>query len=100
METKKNFSKNLLYFSNVNLAEKILDIFLFFSWIVCISINIAFIVSHKSLDFFDQNVYLTLIGYSFMAPFIFSICEAWANALIITLFNTLQYEDYNKLIPG
>ncbi|CDW88835.1 transmembrane protein [Stylonychia lemnae] len=100
METKKNFSKNLLYFSNAKLAEKILNFFLGFSWLICISINISFILTDRSLDYFDQNVYLTLIGYSFMVPFIFSICEAWANALIITLFNTLQYEDYYKLLPG
>lgn len=77
-----------------------MDIFQGVSWIICIAINIGFIASYNTLNYFDKNVYLPLIGYSFMVPQIFSICEAWANALIITLFNSLQFDDYNKKLTG
>lgn len=57
-------------------------------------------LSDLSKEYFDKNVYMPLIGFSFVVPQIFSICEAWANALIITMFNSLQSDDYNKKLTG
>lgn len=89
MESRKEFSKNLLYFQNIQTAEKWITVFLGVSWVVCIVINIAYIYTDNIIDYFNHHTYLPLISFSFVAPQIFSICEAWANALMITLFNSL-----------
>jgi len=96
METRKSFSKNLIYFSNIQTAEKVVAIFLAVSWTICVIINIVFVATGNIIDYFDHHTYLPLICLSFVATQIFAVCEAWANALMITLFNSLQYDDYNK----
>ena len=100
METRKDYSNNILYFKNIQLTEKIVAIFLSLAWLTCITVNIIFIYTDNILDYLDHHTYLPLIGYSFMVPQIFSICEAWANSLMITLFNSLQFDDYNKKLSG
>lgn len=100
METRKDFAKNILYFQNINTAERIVIVFLAFGWTITAIINIVFIKTNNIVDYFDHHTYLPLIGYSFMIPQIFSICEAWANALMIALFNSLQFDDYNKKLTG
>lgn len=96
METRKSYSNNLLYFQNVQMTEKFLTIFLAVCWVACVTIDIALIYTGNLVDYFDHHMYLVLIGFSFIVTQIFWICEAWANSLMITLFNSLQFDDYNK----
>lgn len=98
MESRKECSKNLIYFSYIQKTERIMTYFLGTAWIVSICINIGLMVTGNIMDYFDHNVYLPLIGFTFIGPQVFSVCEAWANALMITLFNSLQFEDYNKYL--
>lgn len=89
MKTRKEFSKNLLYFKNIQKTETAVNYFLAISWFICIGINIGYIFSDRTVNYFDHNTFLPLIGFSFIATQIFSVCEAWANALMITLFNSV-----------
>jgi hypothetical protein len=100
METRKEFSKNLIYFSNFQKIDRITTYCVAAAWFVCVTLNVSYIYSGNVLDYFDQNTYLPLIGFTFVVPQIFAICEAWANALMITLFNSLQFDDYNKRYMG
>ena len=68
MDSRKEYSKNLLYFSNVQKAEKVVTIFLIVSWFVCVVINLIFIFTHNIMDYFDHHTYLPLIGLSFIVP--------------------------------
>jgi hypothetical protein len=96
MKTRKEFSKNLIYFKNIQKTERVVNWFLAISWSVCIAINIAEILTGNDVDYFDHHTYLPLIAFSFLGTQIFSVCEAWANALMDTLFNCVQSDDYNK----
>jgi hypothetical protein len=89
MESRKEYSKNLLYFSNIEKAEKALVWLQGISWAVCIILNVSFVSTNNTMSYADHHTYLPLIGFSFIAPQIFAVCEAWANALMITLFNSL-----------
>ncbi len=96
MKTRKEFSKNLLYFKNIQKTEKTINYFLAISWAVCVGLNAAYILTDKNVDYFDHQTYLPLISFSFVATQIFAVCEAWANALMDTLFKSVQFYDYNK----
>ena len=98
MESRKEFSKNLLYFSNFEKIERVIKWFQGISWVVCIILNVSFVWTGNIMDYADHHTYLPLIGFSYIAPQIFAVCEAWANALMITLFNSLQFDDYNLWI--
>jgi energy-converting hydrogenase Eha subunit H len=98
MESRKEFSKNLIYFHNQQKIEQMMSYFLGVAWATSVVINIALIVSGNTIDLFDHHTYLPLIGFTFIGPQIFSVCEAWANALMISLFVSLQFEDYNKYL--
>jgi hypothetical protein len=63
MGTRKDFSKNILYFSNVAKAEKIVTYFLCISWAICIAINIGTIETYNIVDYFDHHTYIPLIGF-------------------------------------
>lgn len=78
------------------MCEKVVFIFLATFWIICLVINIIYTKYDMNKDYFDQNVYLPLIGYSFVVPQVVSLCEAWANALMLSLFKALQSDDYNR----
>ncbi len=68
------------------MTEKVLFFFQASSWFVCVSINIALYFTNNLKDYFDQNVYLVLIGFCFVIPTLYNVCEAWANAILLTLF--------------
>jgi hypothetical protein len=66
MKTRKEFSKNLLYFKNIQKTERVVNWFLAISWTVCVGVNIAEIATNNDIDYFDHHSYLPLIAFSFI----------------------------------
>ena len=59
------------------------------AWAVCVVLNVSQIYTRNIADYLNHHTYLPLISLSFVLVQIFSVCEAWANALMITLFDSL-----------
>ena len=100
MDDRKKSTINLLYFHQIKRAESVINCFLGIAWVVCVTLNLIYIYTGNIADYMNHNSYLPLISFSFVAVQIFYVCEAWANALMITLFESLQFDDYNKKFSG
>jgi hypothetical protein len=68
MKTRKEFSKNLLYFKNIQKTELAVNWFLGISWTICLIVNLAQIFTGNDIVYFDHHTYLPLIAFSFVTP--------------------------------
>ena len=86
-----------MYLNKVNLVMKC---FSMVAWFICVGVNITYQLLGFETNLFDQNVYLTLFGFTYIIPLCLGILESWANAVMLALFAQLQNDDYNRKVVG
>jgi hypothetical protein len=67
MGARKNGSKQLLYYQNINRAETAVNWFVGIAWLVCVALNLIHIFTGNIADNMNHNTYLPLISLTFVS---------------------------------